>query len=198
MPSDLVELANSQVPMLLACRAAGMKIDEFTSKKLYCPFGEFSHADGGEEAAFRVYSDHAFCFACWAYYSPVSLCATVWEVTEEQVAQKLLTMAGITPESYEERWEELQQDQVVDTRAVFEALRTRCERNFPCWASIQYNDQVARYLARCKALLPAVKTEEDARQWLETCSQIMNVVVRRADAQAPGRPGLPRLRWASR
>ena len=31
--------------------------------KIYCPFEEFAHADGGAEPALRVYPDHGWCFA---------------------------------------------------------------------------------------------------------------------------------------
>lgn len=184
MSTPLVELANRKVPMVTACRAVEMSVDDHTSKKLYCPFGEFNHSDQGDEAAFRVYSDHGFCFACWAYYSPVSLYVAKWEVQEEVAAETLLTAAGITPESYQERWEELQQPPSMDYEALREALITRCARFFPGWSYLQYNDTVASYLARCLGLRAAVKSEDEARQWLEACSEVMRAVVRRsADAQ---------------
>lgn len=184
MSSPLVELADRKVPMVVSCRAVEMHVDDHTSKKLYCPFGEFSHSDQGDEAAFRVYPDHAFCFACWAYYSPVSLYVAKWEVAEDTAAETLLSLAGITPESYTERWEELQQPVRMDYEALREALITRCARDFPGWGYLQYHDNVASYLARCLGLRVAVRNESDARQWLEACSEVMRAIVRRtADAQ---------------
>lgn len=184
MTSPLVELADRKVPMVVACRAVEMSVDDHTSKKLYCPFGEFSHSDQGDEAAFRVYANHGFCFACWAYYTPVSLYMAKWEVQDEVAAETLLTLAGITPESYQERWEELQKPPEMDYEALREALITRCARYFPDWYRLQYDDVVASYLARCLGLRVAVKDESDARKWLDACSEVMRAVVRRAaDAQ---------------
>lgn len=168
--------------MVLACRAIEMNVDEGTTKKLYCPWGEFSHSDGGDEPAFRVYSNHAFCFACWQWYSPVSLYVARWEVAEDDAAETLLRLAGITKETYDELWENAQVLPTVDTRAADAALRMWCARNFPRWESLQYHDEVALYLARCLGLLVQVKDESEARQWLETCSLVMDAVLRRADA----------------
>lgn len=176
----MVVLANKKVPMWMACDAIGMHVESGSTKKHYCPFGEFSHPDGGDEAAFRVYPEHGFCFACWQYYTPVSLCVAAWEVTEETAAGRLLQLARISPETFEERWEKLQDVPQVDTSAVATALKTRLLREFPRWESVQYNDEVAQYLARCLGLLPAVQTQDDARTWLETCSQVMSLVVGRA------------------
>jgi hypothetical protein len=176
--------ANLKVPMIVACHAIGMKVDEGSTKKMYCPFGEFSHLDGGDEPAFRVYSDHAFCFACWKWYSPVGLCVAEWEVTEDSAAETLMRLAGVAPESYQEVWDRVTEEVTVDTRAVGDALEIYCARNFPRWERLKYTDEVALYLARCRGLLVQVKSESEARQWLEGCSRVMDTVLRRADAEA--------------
>lgn len=170
--------------MIVACRAIGMAVDEGAHGKMFCPWGEFTHPDGGDEPAFRVYSDHGFCFACWQYYTPVSLCTAAWEVAEDSVAEKLLHLAGVAPESYDELWDRVVRPIPIDTRAIWEALRTYCVRNFPRWESLQYHDEVSLYLARCRGLLTRVENEADARQWLDACSLVLDEVLRRVDAQA--------------
>lgn len=167
--------------MYVAARLAGVEVHSASSqKKLFCPFGEFSHADGGEEAAFRVYSDHAFCFACWQWYSPVSLCVAVWEVDEEVAAERLMREAGVTPPSYEQQWEQAIVAPEIDHAALAEALKTRCMRLNPDWGQRQYDPDVSEYLAKCLGLLIQVTSEEDARLWLEQCAIVMRSVMRRS------------------
>jgi hypothetical protein len=193
MPSQLVDAANRHVPMWVACREAGMDLFGPTSKRTYCPFGEFSHADGGSATAFRVYPDHGFCFACWEYYSPTRLCAMVWEVTEEAVAERLLTTIGHKPKDYRAHWLDLTTDlrPQIDREAVATALKTRCLRLVPDWPERQYDPFIAEYLARCLALLVQVTSEVDARQWLETCSTVMITVLRRSHDATAGRSAHP-------
>lgn len=180
--AEPIALANRKVPMAVACRAAGMELRDGSTKKHYCPFGEYSHLDGGDEPAFRVYDDHAYCFACTQWWSPVSLCVAIWEVTEEAAAERLLVLAGISQDSYEKTWARLQENPAVSVQAVGEALRTRMAAEFPRWDQLQYTGEVAHYLSRCLGLLSAVKTEDDAREWLSRCSAVMRVVLRRNDA----------------
>jgi hypothetical protein len=61
---ELIALANRTVPFPLACRVIGMdNVPEprDSGSRAYCPFGEFSHPDGGRDQALRVYYDHGFC-----------------------------------------------------------------------------------------------------------------------------------------
>jgi hypothetical protein len=167
--------------MYVAARLAGVEVPSASShKKLYCPFGEFSHADGGDEPAFRVYSDHAFCFACWQWWTPVSLCASVWEVAEELVAERLLREAGVTPLTYQEQWDQAVAAPMIDHAALTQALKTRCLREHVDWNQRQYDPDVAEYLAKCLGLLIQVTSEDEARQWLETCAVVMRAVLRKA------------------
>ena len=88
MPSP-VALANRQVPFARACAWAGMEVPgdvAASGYKTYCPWGELAHDDGGAEPAFRVYSDHGYCFACQEAFSPVKLCALAWDCTPEEAA----------------------------------------------------------------------------------------------------------------
>lgn len=188
MDGSLVAVANAQVPMWVACAEVGMDVHGATSKKVYCPFGEWSHADGGEEAAFRVYHDHGFCFACWQYYSPVSLCVAAWEADPEHAARALLAKIGFTPAAYTDQWDRVLKPPAVDREAVARALKTRCMREAIDWSERQYDPLVAEYLARCLGLLVQVTSEDDARQWLETCSAVMISVLRRSHDQARGGP----------
>lgn len=159
--------------MWKACQLAGMDVpSDVGTRKMYCPFGDFSHSDGGDEPAFRVYSNHAFCFACWAYYTPVKICAVMWDVDEERAAGQLLDATGISTPRYTDRWEQASKPPEVDRDALAAALRTRCE----LLGADFYHPQVSQYLARCLGWLSRVTTEEEARHWLDTCAQVIKVV----------------------
>jgi len=62
--TSLISLANARVPMPVACRAAGLEVPDVyrdSGTKMHCPWGEFTHSDGGREKAFRIWPDHAWC-----------------------------------------------------------------------------------------------------------------------------------------
>lgn len=176
MASDIA-LAN-QLGIIAACEMAGIDVRSSArrSAKLHCPFGEYSHPDGGKEPAFRIYpgdSSHAWCFACQEYYSPVGLLAAVWDVTQDQAATEMLKRAGWTKPPYSEQWTEAIEPARPDLQTVGKALLVWCDANIPGWKYRQLDDVPSLWLSKCLGLLVSVSTEDEARQWLAGCQQVM-------------------------
>jgi hypothetical protein len=146
------------------------------NKKISCPFG-FYHSDGGLSRAMRVYlaSNTAYCFSCSKSYSPVSLASAAWDISWPNAAFRLLEDAGFKPKTLEERWAEATTPihNSVDLIALADALKTFCSGISPDWTTRQLDDTIAVKLNKCLELLDAVKTDEDAAKWLQTCKMVM-------------------------
>lgn len=189
MPSpnsaDLVAAACELVTMEVAAELVGVSTRSGKSK-VRCPFGEFAHSDGGDEPSLRIYPDNkAWCFACEKMWTPVSLCADVWDTNWETAAQRLLEHVGWRPGDYTAAWERATAAAVFDTSQLALALTTRLARIHTGWEVLQYDTDVAECLAKCLALLTLVKDEAQARQWLEGCAAaVAAVLARRNDATA--------------
>ncbi len=179
-PSPVV-LANRRIPFAVACRMAGVEIPGDVPEhgiKIYCPFGEYSHSDGGSEAAFRVYPDHGYCFACGEAFSAVKLCALVWDCTPDEAARQMLELAGVADPEYREQWQRLVNwSQPADVDGLASALRVWCSRTDPQWPVRQYDSAVAAKLAECLGVLARVRTQEDCRIWLAGCKKAMAQVL---------------------
>ena len=177
-----VALANRRIPFATAARWAGVELPgEVTEHglKVHCPFEEFAHDDGGAEPAFRVYPDHAWCFACGEHFTGVKLCALAWDCTPEEAARQMLEQAGVADPDYREQWQRLTDwSQPADVDGLAAALRVWCSRTDPRWSVSQYDGDVAGKLAQCLGLLARVRTEADCRVWLAGCKQAMKQVLR--------------------
>jgi hypothetical protein len=176
-----IAMAN-RLGILIACEMAGIDARSGVrrSAKLYCPFGEYSHPDGGKEPAFRVYpgdASHAWCFACQEYYSPVGLLAAVWDVTPEQAAAQMLERAGWKAPPPAEQYAEALAPERPDLPVIAHALQVWCEVHIPGWKFRQLDDVPALWLSKCLGLLVSVSTEDEARQWLAGCQQVMAEVM---------------------
>lgn len=178
MTASLVSMANARVPMTVACRAAGLDIPDScrdTGTKCYCPWGEFSHSDGGREKAARIWPDHLWCFSCREWYSPVKLCARVWEVSYEQAAVRLLDAVGYKPASYAHLWQRAAAPEEVSYAALSQALRNFC---MSLGGSHRLTEPLAaEYLARCLGYLTQVNSEAEAAQWLSLAKTVMERVL---------------------
>lgn len=183
-----VAKANRVIPFPLACRWAGIEVPGDVPEhglKTYCPFGEYAHEDGGRDPAFRVYPDHAFCFACGEWFSPVKLCAAVWDCTAEEAARQMLTQAGVADPDYREHWKRLVDwSQPPDMDSLAAALRAWCAGNCPQWSARRYDSGVAAKLAACLGLLSRVRTEQDCRTWLAGCKKVMASVLDKGERDA--------------
>lgn len=179
---DAIRLANSEVSIIKACNMVGLDIGEFAvaSLKLYCPFGQLYHEDGGSSRAMRVYpgTNSAYCFAGCGYFSPVKLVAMDRDMTEEAAAEYLLEEIGWVAPTYEAQWEALMAEKpVVDTASLAEALKVACSRMSPRWEALQFEEVVSTKLSQCFALLGKVHSEEDAQKWLGVTKQVMAAVI---------------------
>jgi hypothetical protein len=176
-----VALANQRIPFAAACRQAGVDIPGDVPEhglKMHCPFEEWAHDDGGREPAFRVYPDHAYCFGCGEWFTPVKLCAAVWDCTAEEAAREMLSRAGVADPDYREHWKRLVNwSQPPDLDGLASALRAWCSGTDPRWKTRQYDSAVAARLAACMGLLGRVRTEEDCRTWLAGCKKAMAQVL---------------------
>lgn len=178
-------LANSKIPFPVACRWAGIDVPSDPAEggiKIYCPFGEWAHDDGGSSPAFRVYADHGWCFACGQYFSPVRICADVWDMAPDEAARQMLERAGIADPDYKQQWQRLVDwCQPPDLDGMAAALRAWCARADPDWKARQYDSAVSAKLAACLVLLGRVRTEQDCRAWLAGCKKAMGQVLGKGD-----------------
>jgi hypothetical protein len=183
-----VALANRRVPFATACRWADVDVPGDVPEhgiKVYCPFGDYAHEDGGAEMAFRVYPDHGYCFACGEWFTPVKLCAVVWDCTQEEAARQMLEQAGVADPDYREQWKRLTDwSQPPDVDSLVKALRAWCAGNCPKWSVRQYDEAVAGKLADCLRLLSLVRTEKDCRAWLAGCKKAMASVLDKGERHA--------------
>lgn len=182
MADSIITLANSRMSITEACRKIGTDIGDFSlgSLKTYCPFGGVFHADGGWSKAFRIYpgSNSAYCFACGAYYTPVTLIARAKDLSDENAAQWILDETNYVPPDYVSRWNALvQAPEEIDRDALATALTVACARLDRTWEDRQFEDGVAAALRRCLDLLPKVFTAEAARRWLSVSTQYMERVL---------------------
>lgn len=178
--ADPVAVQANSIRFDVACGLAGVDVPPASSRgsRAWCPFGEFSHPDGGKDKALRVYPDHGYCFACALYLTPVRLYALVRDVDEETAARQLLQAAGLAPESYQQRWEQaIAQGEDQDLASLADALRVWLAATYPDWAERQYEPVVAGRLAWCLGLLRHVRTSSDCRYWLSQSRSVMQMVL---------------------
>lgn len=177
-PAELIHLANTEVDIT---RAFGM-IDEHVdyaasvSMKIYCPWGNISHADGGNTRSMRVYtsSNSAWCFAGCGYFDPVRLVADHFEFDRAEAAEWMLREIGYVHPDYESVWESLMQETPkVDTASLAAALKVACSRMHPQWESVQFEGPVLTDMDKCLRLLPKVHTSEEADRWLSVTKTLM-------------------------
>jgi hypothetical protein len=181
-----VATANRQVAVTVVCELIGMdvaaQIGSGRSRKLFCPFGPLYHADGGLEAAMRIYPDtnHAYCFACHSSFTPVWLAAQVWGVPPAVAAKALLDRVGYRPDTtspVQAFARASSRRRQPNATLLAEALKTFCARVDPCWETDQFDTEVATVLARCLALCALVRSDEDAQHWLVVAKHVMAAVL---------------------
>lgn len=192
----VVGIANEQVPIAVAANLVGLELptDETYSKswKVFCPFGELYHTDGGAEKAMRVYPDSntAHCFAGCGFFTPVRLVSHAWGRPQAEVARDLLERAGVKTATLRERFAAARDwHPPPDTTLLAEALKTFCRRLAPDWNTRQFDQDVAWRLTACLNLLTLVSTDADAALWLERCKQVM--------AKALASPGVDKTHESS-
>src|ERR1044072_8923225 len=96
----IVTVANEKVPIATVCQMLGVDLPDIHQRvKLYCPFGGTDHSDAGLAPAMRIYpeSNHAYCFACTAYFTPVRMAAKALDLSWTEAARLLLDRIGYQP-----------------------------------------------------------------------------------------------------
>lgn len=184
MKSNIVAVANEQVPIVTVCRMLGLElpddVGEGRSRKVPCPFGAIYHSDGGVDPTMRIYpeSNSAFCFSCSISYTPVALAAKGMGLNPHAAAARLLDVIGHRPLDLAGQWSAANSyAPTLDTAMLADALKTYCRRICPAWSSAQFDAQVAATLTKCLSLLDLVKTPEDVEHWLTRCKAAMAVVL---------------------
>lgn len=175
-----VTIANEEVSIITACQLIGMDIgDDYAtsrSMKLHCPFTDVYHSS--LDRAFRVYPDsnHAYCFSCKMYFSPVSLIATAWDLDRKTAAVELLERTGYRPPTVAATWDAVTAAgyEPPDATMLTEALKTYCRRVHPHWETCQFDRHVAVTFTRCLSLLDQVRSDADADLWLTGCKTVMS------------------------
>lgn len=189
VPVNARTRANAEVGILHVCRLIKMDVPDDValgrSVRVYCPFGETAHKDGGEEPAFRIYPDSnsAWCFAEQVYFSPVRLYALSIGVDETEAARQLLESIGRAAITQDlSQLEVSLPDPEPDLHSLADALKIYCARETARsgaeWELLQLDGPVAERLAQCFNLLSRVRTSEDAVQWLAATKQAMGELLR--------------------
>lgn len=179
MSKALIYKANSQVPIVSACKLIGMPEMGYSygSPKMYCPFGDSSHMDLGATKAFRIYADTntAYCFACGRQYRPVSLIALYNDISEDEAADYLIEFFQINEPSVDEKWAELTAEKPfsVDRADLIDSLKRYCARISPDWEARQFEPEVAADFDKCLALLSLLRTVEDVETWRQAAKTKM-------------------------
>jgi hypothetical protein len=192
--TNVVTVANEKVSIVTVCQMLGMAVpdDIAHSGKVHCPFGELYHSDAGVDPAMRLYleSNHAYCFNCAAYFSPVQLAAKALDCDRRTAAIRLLDRIGYKPLDLATAWRDaVQHVPEPDKTMLADALKTYCARIDPHWSSRQFDPWVAHRLTRCLSLLDLVRSDDDVTLWLMGCKEVMRrmlptneVYTRRTDA----------------
>lgn len=189
--SPLVALANEQVSIMEVCRQIGLEVpDEVVlgraSLKLFCPFGDIEHKDGGYESSFRIYADTntAYCFSCQKLFTPVFLYSMAKGIRQQESAVQLLELIG-----YQEPPLDFTKDlfraieKPPDCDSLREALQLYCRRISPDWEVRQFDSKVAFVFSKCLNLLTKVKTESDAILWLDSTKVVMQKYLTKNDQE---------------
>lgn len=174
----LIELANSRVTMSQTYQLLGIPDGDYAASgaKVDCPFVDVFHPT--DRKTFRVYDDSGgYCFVCTERYSPVSITSLMKQVSPTDAAEALLQATGYAPKSADERFTEALEAPDVDRNSLAEALKTYCERTFPLWGVDQFEDRVGDRLRKLLDILPAVRTREDARAWLEKSKESITAIM---------------------
>ena len=180
--AELIELANERMGIVQACNHIGMGLPDYlsSSMKVDCPFGSLYHLDGGASRSMRVYAEtnSAWCFAGCGYFTPVRLIADDQDLSEEDAAQHILDITNYVPPDFESQWEALMAEvPVVNTASLAEALKVACSRMAAGWEDLQFSSEVSAKLTACFALLPHLRTPEQAQRWLDVSKFVMQSVL---------------------
>lgn len=175
-----IALANKSVSILAVCRLVGIDVPETVtgSVKVYCPFGAVYHSDGGHSPAMRIYpeTDSSWCFACSAYFTPVTLYSQVLGIPPQEAAEVLCDRFEV---ARAKAWEEVLApvpEPPVDRAELAEALKTWCVRQIPNFDARQFGD-LAEILGKCLDLLALVNNSEAAYTWLESSKQVLHTAI---------------------
>lgn len=180
--NESIRIANAEVSIIKACNLVGLDVGDFAvaSIRVYCPFGQLYHEDGGNSKAMRIYpgTNSAYCFAGCGYFSPVKLIAMDRDMSDAEAAEFLLGEINFVPPDWEARWEDLKTRPLdVSTPDLAEALKVACARLSPDWERLQFEEEVGEMFNRCLSLLWKVRTDEDATMWLTKTKLAMKRVL---------------------
>jgi hypothetical protein len=174
-----IGLANRIIPMSFACKGIGMPDVDYalSGAKVDCPFSTLFHPGSGK--SFRIYDDaSAYCYACAQSFRAVDIYAQAKDISLDEAAEQLLESFGYKEATAEERYAQaVEHPVVIDQRALEEALKTYCARNFPSWEVDQFDETVAAKFRQCVNLLPSVRTAEETKTWLTATKQAMTKVL---------------------
>jgi len=161
---NVIAQARAQVPIVAVLRELGVEIDaapeEGVNRRVYCPFGELNHEDGGRERQMRVYVDNsAWCFECNQRYDPVSLIAINESCHYSDAATRLLDRMGGAPDS---------------TVSVMPSVRAGVVAALGVWADAHGVDRTAARYGDVLRSLDALESEDQARPWLTRAKGVLS------------------------
>jgi hypothetical protein len=170
-------LANERMTIHEACEHIGFSVGSISySGKLYCPFGDLFHADGGSSKSFRIYpeTNSAHCFAGCGYFNPVKLIGKDKGLSDLQAAEYILTFTKYVPPDIDSQWDAVTSiEETVDTSYLAEALKVYCLRIAPDWEIRQFDPSISTKLRQCLELTAQVHTAQQAKKWLAVTKKVM-------------------------
>lgn len=182
--NSVISTANDYVSIHYVLKTAGIYVPEVSygrSWKTKCPFGEIYHIDMGNEKSMSVYSDtnSAYCFQGCGYLTPVSLYSRISGLSKLESAEKLLAEQGYEDITDTEKWKiALQVRRSIDPNYLSSALQVYCSKIAgDSWKYLQYETEVLENFKRCLKILHYIKTEDNARKWLEVSKEYMRTLI---------------------
>jgi hypothetical protein len=183
----LVEAVNAEVSLVRLLVDEGFAThgpDQARSIKQHCPWG-WTHADGGDEKAFRIYHGNtAYCFAGCGYVDPIIFAMKQWDLSRLQAAKELALRYDVRAGDLESTIESLRRPSEVSPPELVDALRR--------WVRGQWGDTPDHAAARtalikCASVIEYVSGEASAAVWWERSQQHIAAAVeqsrRSRDAQ---------------
>lgn len=175
---ELIDLANSRMGIMAAFRLAGYDLGSVAGTgKIYCPFGDMYHVDGGRQKAMKVFEDDnsAWCFAGCGYFNPVKVLSMARDATDLEAAEFILVETKYIAPNFSDQWDALvaEEELAVDIYELAETLKVACGRMSPQWDAVQFDDRVGSMLSKCLSVLPKVHTGDEAVRWLEISKSVM-------------------------
>lgn len=179
-----VQKANRLVRLTDVLSQFGVYVPDSSGRsvKARCPYADMYHLDNEAGKSMRVYADTntGNCFMGCGTLTPVSVYASLKELSYRVAAKELLDQAGYKPKSFKELWEEsLNPTEEVDKTSYRDALMEYCYCITPLkWGSLQYESSVSETMTKLLDILDRAESETQAEIWFAKAKERMQAIIR--------------------